>query len=246
MKRRVLVTGAAGNIGSVVMQELVDDFELTGLDIAASPGIVRADIAEYESLLPHVVGVDTVVHLGANPAPDAPWDSVLHDNIIGTRNVLEAAAAASARRVVFASSHQTTVGWEAEEPWVSVIQGAPRPPDFHVLDAQTEFRPSGDYAASKAWGEVQGRAYADLRGLSVICLRIAQCMPNNRPLAGFGGIWLSRGDAARAIRAAIRAPDELRFGVYYIVSDNANTVFDQDAARRDLGYVARDGFRGEG
>ncbi len=243
MKKRVLVTGAAGNIGSVIMRELADDFDLTGLDVTAGSGIASVDIAAYDLLLPHVAGVDTVVHLGADPNPDASWDSVLHNNIIGTRNVYEAAAAGSARRVVFASSHQSTLGWEFDEPWVSVLHGAPPPPDFRPLDALTEFRPSGDYGASKAWGEVQGRAYAEHRGLSVICLRIVWCMRDGLPPSEFGGRWLSHGDAARAIRAAINARDGLRFGVYYIVSDNANMIFDREAARRDLGYVALDGVR---
>jgi len=57
------------------------------------------------------------------------------------------------------------------------------------------------------------------------------------------GRWLSLGDAARAIRASILAGDDLRFGVYYIVSDNANMIFDREASIRDLGFIAEDGAR---
>jgi NAD+ dependent glucose-6-phosphate dehydrogenase len=243
MARRVLVTGAAGNIGSAVMHDLADAFELTGLDIAASPGIAQVDIADFDALLPHAAGVDAIVHLGADPNPSASWASVLHNNLVGTRNVYEAATVQGVRRVVFASSHQSTLGWESDEPWASVLAGAPGPPDFRPFDATTPFRPSGDYGASKAWGEVHGRVYSEHHGLSVICLRIVHCTPDNRPPAPFPARWLSRGDAARAIGAAITAPDDLRFGVYYIVSDNANMIFDREPARRDLGFVAQDGWR---
>ena len=175
MTRRVLVTGAAGNIGSVVMRELAGEFDLSGSTSSrrpTSPGWTSATTTRSCRIS---TGVDSVVHLGADPNPSAPWDSVLHNNIIGTRNVYEAAVEHGVRRVVFASSHQSTIGWEYEEPWASVLDGAPPPPDFRPLDATVAFRPSGDYGASKAWGEVHGRVYSDHHGLSVICLRIVHC-----------------------------------------------------------------------
>jgi len=243
MTRRVLVTGAAGNIGSVVMRELAEEFELSGLDVTEAPGITAVDVGDYEALLPHLAGVHTVVHLGADPSPSAPWDSVLHNNVVGTRNIYEAAVKHGVRRVVFASSHQSTIGWEYEEPWASVLEGAPPPPDFRPLDSTVAFRPSGDYGASKAWGEVHGRVYSDHHGLSVICLRIVHCTREGTPPPKAPGRWLSHGDVARAIRASITAPDDLRFGVYYIVSDNANMIFDRAAAEREIGFVAQDGAR---
>jgi NAD+ dependent glucose-6-phosphate dehydrogenase len=243
MTRRVLVTGAAGNIGSVVMRELSGDFDLVGLDVTEAPGIAGVDVGDYEAVLPHLAGIDTVVHLGADPNPSAPWDSILHNNIIGTRNVYEAAVQHGVRRVVFASSHQSTIGWEYEEPWASVLAGGPPPPDFRPLDATVAFRPSGDYGASKAWGEVHGRVYSDHHGLSVICLRIVHCTRDGNPPPNSPSRWLSHGDVARAISASITAPDDLRFGVYYIVSDNKNMIFDRAAAERELGFVAQDGRR---
>ena len=43
-------------------------------------------------------GIDTVIHLAANPSPFADWDSVLNLNIVGTYNVFLAAKAAKCRR----------------------------------------------------------------------------------------------------------------------------------------------------
>jgi NAD+ dependent glucose-6-phosphate dehydrogenase len=90
---------------------------------------------------------------------------------------------------------------------------------------------------------VHGRVYSEHHGLSVVCLRIVHCTRDGLPPPKTPGRWLSHGDAARAISAAITAPDDLRFGVYYIVSDNANMIFDREAARRDLGFIAQDGWR---
>jgi len=55
-------------------------------------------------------GLDTVVHLAADPRYEAPWDGLLKNNIEGAYRVFEAALATGCRRVVFASSTHAVLG----------------------------------------------------------------------------------------------------------------------------------------
>mgnify|MGYP000147331896 CR=1 FL=1 len=85
--RTVLITGAAGMIGQVLMSRLGDTYVLRGLDIRPAEGIDTVSIADFGGLLTSFRGVDVVVHLEAVVSPDSPWADVLEHNIIGTRNV---------------------------------------------------------------------------------------------------------------------------------------------------------------
>ena len=149
MTRRVLVTGAAGNIGSVVMRELAGDFELVGLDVTEAPGIAGVDIGDYDALLPHLAGIDTVVHLGADPSPSAPWDSVLHNNIIGTRNVYEAAVEHGVRRVVFASSTSRRSAGSPRNRGLRCSTGLRRRADFGRSTPPSRSVPAGITAPAR-------------------------------------------------------------------------------------------------
>ena len=106
-KKRVLVTGMAGQIGGIIRRRLGDRYELSGIDRMGVEGVAVtvADIADIEAIRPAFEGIDAVVHLGADPSPRASWDSVLRNNIVGTRNVYEAARLAGVKRIVFASSN---------------------------------------------------------------------------------------------------------------------------------------------
>ena len=237
--KTVLITGAAGMIGQVLMKRLVDTYKVKGLDIRPCEGIATATIADYDALLPLLEGIDVVVHLGAVVSPASPWDEVLEHNIVGTRNVFEAARVLGVQRVVFASSHQSTLGYEMDEPYASVLAGNPAPPDLCLIRPDMPFRPSGFYGASKAFGEILGRVYADHYGLSVLCIRIVQVNRENHP---HGPRWFSHDDVELMVRRCIEAKG-IAFGVYYGVSGNTHAVWDLSNAEEDLGYRPTDGIR---
>ena len=91
-RKKVLVTGMAGQIGGIVRRFLDDKYELTGLDrvdVEECPTVV-ADLSDLDAIRPAFDDVETVVHLGADPNARGAWESVLDNNIIGTRNVFEA------------------------------------------------------------------------------------------------------------------------------------------------------------
>ncbi len=120
--RRVLVTGAAGRIGSYVAAHAPDRYDLhlmvqdaaQGEAIAAYGEVVVADLGDLDRLKDLCQGIDTVVHLAGDPSPDATWSSLLQTNIVGTYHTFVAAKAAGCRRVVYASSIHAVSGYPAD------------------------------------------------------------------------------------------------------------------------------------
>src|ERR1700742_3642200 len=96
---RVLITGAAGRIGSV-LREGLSDFELRLTDR-------EVDVADLDAVRASVEGVDAVVHLAAEPN-EASFDVIAGPNLHGAYNVFEACRRAGVSRVVFASSNHAT------------------------------------------------------------------------------------------------------------------------------------------
>src|SRR4051794_11126518 len=110
-RRKVLLTGAAGNIGRGFRDEYVARYrEYYDLRV----GVRRAeqfddrfddnvviDIEDNASLSEACRGVETVIHLAANPDWQAPWDELLGPNITGTYNMFEAAREAGCRRMIY-------------------------------------------------------------------------------------------------------------------------------------------------
>ena len=124
-RRRVLVTGLSGLIGTALRAALGERHELRALNRRAVPGVVafQADVADLVAIQPAFDGVDTVVHLAANAESGVPFEDTLRANVIGTYNVFEAARRARVRRVVFASSGATVSGYERDEPYRALVEG---------------------------------------------------------------------------------------------------------------------------
>jgi nucleoside-diphosphate-sugar epimerase len=233
--RRVLVTGAAGRIGSYFAQHSHRRYDLR-LMIQAddSPDAIRdfgevvvGDLADLDRLKELCAGMDTVVHLAANPDPAATWDSILHDNIIGTYNIFVAARAAACRRLVYASSIHAVSGYPAD-----------------VQDKTTEPVNPGDlYGVSKCFGEALGRYMAEQEGLSTIAIRIGAFQPPEsvRDRSGLPLLdaFVSRRDLTQLLQRAIDA-ENLRFAVVHGLSDNRFKRLDISDARALLGYAPQD------
>ena len=121
-RRRILITGATGNIGLVLSEALQDDYEVvmhgrTPRSERQERELRTADLGVYEEIRALVEGVDTVVHLAGSASPESTWEDVLEANIVGTRNVLEAAREAGCRRVVYASSNHAMGMYDRYEQW---------------------------------------------------------------------------------------------------------------------------------
>jgi NAD+ dependent glucose-6-phosphate dehydrogenase len=97
-RQRVLITGAAGRIGSFVRRAWDGryDLVLTDRKPPSDPGgaeVVVGETEDVEAMRRACRGVDTVLHLAADANSNADFDaSLLRNNIIGTHNVYRAAA----------------------------------------------------------------------------------------------------------------------------------------------------------
>lgn len=245
-KKRVLVTGMAGQIGGIIRRRLGDMYELIGIDHVGVEGVpVRvADIADLEAIKPAFEGVDVVVHLGADPSPRASWDSVLRNNIIGTRNVYEAARLAGVKRIVFASSNHVVGNYPLrQDPYKAIYAGRlgevrrPFPPLTTDL-----IRPDSYYGVSKSFGESLGSYFHEEYGVSVICLRIGWVMTPDEPSFSPAALslWLSHRDAAQLIQRSIDAPASVGFAIVNGESDNLLSIWDIETTRQILGYAPQD------
>ena len=118
--KHVLVTGAAGRIGSYFAAHNNGKYTLRLLvkgDEDAIDGlrqygeVMQADIADLAALKPHCAGIHTIIHMAGVPNPSAVWEDLLSANIVGTYNVFAAAKAAGVTRVIYASSIHAVSGY---------------------------------------------------------------------------------------------------------------------------------------
>ncbi len=245
MTERILVTGMSGLIGGAVREQLEGSYELTALNRSSVPGIptVQADIADFDSIRPAFENQQTVVHLAASARGSDPWERVRDPNLIGVYNVFEAARQAGAARVIYASSGSTISGWEQVQPYRALVNGDydcvnhPWP----LITHETPVRPAGVYGATKVWGEAVARHFTDSSDLSIICLRIGLVNAVNRPTDSRQfSVWCSQRDISQMVERCIQAPADLRYDVFYAVSNNKWGYRDVSHARDVVGFEPQD------
>jgi UDP-glucose 4-epimerase len=203
---RTFVTGAAGFIGSTLVDRLLaEGHDVVGID-NLSAGVaanlehalscnrltrgrftfVRADLQGPE-LTDIVAGTnpDVVFHLAAQvdlraSVSDPQFDA--RNNVLGTINLCEASRRANIQRIVYAASGGSRYG---EPPCLPVGEG-------------TEVDPLSPYAAAKVAGELYLRAYAAMYDMVPICLALANVYgPRQNPhgeagvIAVFGGAMIT-------------------------------------------------------
>jgi NAD+ dependent glucose-6-phosphate dehydrogenase len=237
----VLLTGAEGRVGQAILSELSGEYEWRLLDRDPPTRETRhefvvADITDEEAVREAMAGVGAVIHLAGDPRPEAPWNSVLENNIDGTRNVLEAAVETGVEKVAFASSNHAVGAYETDERTPDLY----RPHDDYRLDGTELPRPSNLYGVSKATGEVLGRYYHDEHDLSVVCVRIGNLTKNHPPKDYERGqaMWLSHRDCAHLFDRCLQA--DYDYEIVYGISDNDRKYYSLDRAKEVLGYDPQD------
>ncbi|HEX8833622.1 MAG TPA: NAD(P)-dependent oxidoreductase [Abditibacteriaceae bacterium] len=236
VKRRILVTGAAGRIGSyfaehsqgkyelrLMVQEIDEDAE----KIKHLGEVVAADLSDLEKLKQICEGIDTVIHMAGDPDPAATWQDLLDANIIGTYNIFVAAKAAGCRRVIHASSIHAVSGY---------------PSDVQVKTSEP-VNPGDLYGVSKCFGEALGRYMAEKEGLSVITLRIGAFQPieaaQKDQSITMMDAFVSHRDLNQLINRSIDV-ENVQFAILHGLSDNRFKRLDISDARELVGYAPED------
>jgi UDP-glucuronate 4-epimerase len=223
MAQRALVTGAAGFIGSHLVDRLLrEGWTVTGIDnfdpfyardvkeahIRDHRRDVRYRMAEIDirdrgalSALGDAEGYDVIVHLAARAGVrPSILDPIGYQdvNVRGTQNLLEFARERRIPQFVFASS-SSVYGINPRVPWSE---------EDHVL------LPISPYASTKVSGELLGHVYSHLFGIRFVALRFFTVYgPRQRP-------DLAIHKFARAIRGGTPIP-----------------VFGDGSTRRDYTFI---------
>jgi nucleoside-diphosphate-sugar epimerase len=232
--RSVLLTGAAGRIGSSFRSLYGDRYRFRLVDrreIAEPAGHETrvGDLGRPEFAREACAGIDTVVHLAADPDPQAGfYETLLEMNIQTTYNLFAAAQEAGCRRVIFASSNHAVNGYPLD------VQVHPDDP----------VRPGDLYGVTKCFGEALARYFADRHGLRAIALRIGAFLPPETAAQSDDprtlSLFISPRDLGQLIQKSIEAPDDLTFAIFHGVSDNQFKRLDIANARERIGYEPED------
>jgi nucleoside-diphosphate-sugar epimerase len=238
---KVLVTGASGLIGGLVLRDLSDRYEFSGLSRHPVPGIpyTAASITDLEAIRPAFAGMDAILHLGVSVEVD-DWDQQMAVTAHGTLNVFRAAQEAGVPRVVFMSSGSTMCGWEWDDslPYGRLARGDWEGlHDWPLLDTRTPPRPDSPYAVAKLFGEHVGRYFSDRYGMQVIVIRSGAVLREDRPtlIRQFPG-YLAQADSVQMIDRCLQAPDSIRYEIFDAISDNWPRWRDTSPAKRLLGW----------
>ncbi|MFW5868880.1 MAG: NAD-dependent epimerase/dehydratase family protein [Armatimonadota bacterium] len=162
---KVLLTGGSGLVGTRLAPLLAERHDVTHFEMR-DPGDglpwIEGDLLDPEAVRDACEGVDAVMHVAAIHGPN--WrklgdHAMFEANVMGTQNVIHAAADAGVRRVVFTSSISAT----------GHGQGTPAP--YLPIDEDIPRGPADLYGQSKALGEQICRFATERHGLSTIILR---------------------------------------------------------------------------
>ncbi|MBM3278046.1 MAG: NAD(P)-dependent oxidoreductase [Candidatus Handelsmanbacteria bacterium] len=219
---RVLITGAAGAIGSTLAKGLQARHLLRGLDRVPMPLLedaVVGDVVDLATVLTVAKGMEAIVHL-ANVGPD--WEECLQ-SMIGTYNVLEAARQCGVRRIAYASRAGLLPRSFYPRTLQRTVEMLPKPESY--------------YSVTKVFGESLGYMYSVQHGLEVVAVRIGNF--NRERDQPRDPHHLSHGDCVRLFEQALIHPG-VKYEVVFGVSDSDWPLYDLEQGRRAIGYYPQD------
>lgn len=234
----ILITGATGQIGVVLVRHLKKNFDLTLVDIDFSgmskellsdSTIKKTDLSKLENWDGLLKGIDYVIHLAGDPNPDADfYDSLLDQNFKVTYNLFEEARKEEnhVKRIIFASS-------------VHAIDGYSKNVQVKTSDYP---RPGDLYGVSKVFMEALASYHAYVHHQESIGIRIGGFDGDLSPEADADALsrYLSKRDMCHLIDCCLEAELNQPFLLVNGVSNNRFPRMDISQAHFDIGYTPKD------
>lgn len=250
-RKRVLITGAAGRIGTALRQNLNMDYDYTFIVHRQAhvfgPNYKVVDLVrDFEGMKREFSGQDAVVHLAISHEEDRTVN-----NLAMTTNVYRTAFEAGVEKLIMASSIHALGGYWGRDFTTLPEYRAIARREFGEIREVPLVRiedlpyPDGVYGATKVYMEALGRFYAD-KGLSVVIIRFGGVNSEDSPLKGPEGeigyysVWFGHRDAGQLVRRCIETQGLPKYVVFWGVSNNRYSIFDISNARRLLGYTPQD------
>lgn len=235
----ILITGATGNIGVVLVEHLKDRYDLTLVDVDFSDtseelleGTVtkKLDLAVPINWKGLLKGMDYVIHLAGDPRPDAEfYDTLLDLNYKVPYNLFDEAAKEEnhVKRIIFASS-------------VHAISAYPE----NVQVKTSDYPQPGDlYGVSKVYMEALASYHAYTYSQEAIGIRIGGFDSDITPgVTDADGLatHLSKRDMCHLIDCCLEAELRKPFLLVNGVSNNRFPRMDISQAHFDIGYTPQD------
>lgn len=246
---RIAITGAAGRVGRQALAALPES-DVTPLTHGETEDLddVVLDVTDRERFTAVLADHDVLVHLAANPSPEAAWEELREVNVDGVYNAYEAAVANDLDRVVFASTNHVVNMHNVANPADGETETTREHP--RIVDVDRPPRPDSPYGVSKVAGEAFGSLYADRHGLDVLNLRIGWLMSEDdlresqdapAAQARFArAMWLSERDCRNALAASATAPVPESPLTLNVVSRNDDRFLPISRTQQAIGYEPRD------
>ncbi len=249
---KVLITGAAGNIGTKVRQSLAGRYALKLLDRDArgDAEILEVDLSKWCSKLADAFqDIDVVVHLAGNSDDTESWGNLIDTNLDATINTFIAAARSNVPRLIFASSNHVMGGYKQWGQMIRLTSKVPPIPgtQYSVDDEEIDSTP---YAATKLFGERLGKCFAESSGMQVVAIRIGwvqtgENQPDMMPPEydqWFKAMWISNRDLCQLIEKCLTVELSDKLTIINGMSNNSPMVWDLDEAKKTVDYAPEDGI----
>jgi nucleoside-diphosphate-sugar epimerase len=244
--KRVFLVGGAGRIGTTVRKGLAERYDFSGMDVVPSdePEIATGDARDLATIEAALEGQDAVIYLPNMNREPGTWEQGYENDLPAIWNTFEAARRNGLKRVIFCSSNRATEKYEHDYPYANIMRGeldGLDPNNIPYVTPSSPVRPQGPYGIVKVFGEVLGRWFSDTYGMSVICIRVGRFTGSAEPGdVRQVSVLLTPRDAVHLFDRCLQAPDDVKFAVFYGVSNNKWRIWDISEAQRLIGYEPQD------
>ncbi len=237
MRKKVLITGSSGVMGSILSRYIYEDYELTLLDIVEKEEnkefgeFLKLDISkDYNQLNEILKDKDAVIHLAWDRRESFDTGIAIHKNKVMAENIYKSALLAKNHpRLIMASSVHIT---DSINERYSKSKRLIKP---------NQISPNSVYGKTKEYIERLGDDYSK-KGLKVICLRFGGINYEDKITdeARYSSVWLSHRDYVQLVKRSIEKYNLPNFSVFFGISNNKDKIHDISNIKEILRYIPAD------